>query len=300
MQSNTIRINIVILLMTLFLLSFILAGCFETSYRPFEKGATREREAERIAKTAKDNIALIRKHFGINEEELSDRDLGKRLYGTIIYFDEEKNKQVTLEELTNLVVAKIERGYEVEKFVYGNKPAETIKLAEPTDKAVNILSILDFTGSVFDIPVVGDLPPGFSTTIGWGARTAARALELTGMLTEVAYRDSLRAYIDDRNRNKFDSSEEAINIATIAVLSPTGLSDQLDKQYQMGMGFDSLNLVATQRSAGLRNLIQGIGTYSVGGCKDLMRVFEFDYQSFKLATDEKYREEIKNVILGSN
>lgn len=300
MQSNSIKVNMLFLLITMFFLSLTFTGCFETSYSPFEKGATREREAEKKAEEAKDNMALIRKHFGINEEDVSDRDLGKRIYGTIIHFDEEKNKQVTLEELTNLVVAKIERGYEVEKFVDGNKPAETINLAEPTDKAVNILSILDFTGSVFDIPVVGDLPPGFSTIIGWGARTAARALELTGMLTEVAYRDSLRAYIDDRNRNKFDSSEEAIDIATIAVLSPTGLSDQLDKQYQMGMGFDSLNLVATQRSAGLRNLIQGIGTYSAGGCKDLMRVFEFDYQSYILATDDKYREEIKNVILGSN
>lgn len=275
------------------------SGCLERSVRPLESGSSRERESEERTRQAQDNMETVRDHLDIEEEVLSDRELGERLHGTVIYLDEENQQQLTLDDMVALVSAKIERGYELEKYIDHNEPMERLNLSGPTEKAVNIMSVLDFAGSVAGLPVIKNLPVGMTTTLGWGAKVGARALEVTGMLKEDAYKDLFRSYIRDRqmNQNRIECGDEAVKYATRALVSPLTISDQLDQQYQSGSGFCDLFYVSKARSAGVRNLIQDVGEFSAEGAKNLMQVFEFDYQCYRLATDDSYRQEVRRVLL---
>ncbi|MEA3421655.1 MAG: hypothetical protein U9Q97_08285, partial [Acidobacteriota bacterium] len=208
-----------------------------------------------------------------------------------------------MEKINELIVTYEKRGHEIRKFIDDKQPARNIRLTEPTEKTVKILNSIDFIASALQAPVFRILPPGLVSTIGWGAQTAARALDLTEMLADHGHRESLRAYISDRPN--FNSSEEAFEVA-MKIISRELFNKDVSNPYIFPGGeFDAFYVTVTGFSAYFRSAAKKInGTWNpwysptLMDYENLLRVYEVDYQSYKMAIDKDYRQEIENILIG--
>jgi hypothetical protein len=154
---------------------------------------------------------------------------------------------------------------------------------------------------------------GIIKTITQGLRTAALALNLENMLAEIGHRKCLKAYIEDRpnfdkNEEDYNSSEEAFDVAMKIIkqellnqdvvdryIFPKPISGKFDLFYMAVTGDSSYFSNAARKMSGKWNpwYIPTLEDY-----ENLLRVYEFDYQSYKLATDKDYRQKIENALMG--
>lgn len=215
--------------------------------------------------------------------------------------DQSQQERELAQNIEELIKTNEERGREIYKFIDLGEPAERIRLTEQTEKAVEIMNALDMTANVLQVPVLSKLTPGIVTIIGWGAQTAARALDLTDMLAELGHRQSLRAYIQDRP--KFNSSEEAFEVA-MKIIKQEFLGQDVADGYKFPGGqLDVFYVTVTGQGAGafFKNAakkISGTRNPTTADYENLLKVYEFDYQCYKLATDKDYRQKIENALSG--
>jgi len=217
--------------------------------------------------------------------------------------EQSQQEKDLMKKINELIVTMEKRGHEIRKFIDDNEPARNIRLTEPTEKTVKILNSIDFIASALQAPVFRILPPGLVSTIGWGAQTSARALDLTEMLADHGHRESLRAYI--RDRPNYNSSEEAFDVA-MKIISREFFNKDVSNPYIFPGGeFDAFYVTVTGFSAYFRSAAKKInGTWNpfysptLMDYENLLKVYEVDYQSYKMAIDKDYRQEIENILMG--
>lgn len=224
-------------------------------------------------------------------------------FSAVAQSNDEEVKKIVAE----LVEAKIERGKKIEKFIFKNESLKDVDWTVPSEEAVDLMGRLDKIAStlklanIIEIPLFSSLPPGFTTIIGFGVLTAGQAVNVIDSITEIAHMNTMHSYILDRRH--VSSGEEAIEEAMKTIKYIYFQEFENGYQYPPPKSDSGFYISVKAYSAGFKNMAKAISQSSNPSIKDfenLMRIYENDYQSYKLATDQEYREEIFSKLSDSS